>query len=127
MKKINIILFLLLFMAIPMFANDARLSVENGFAKGDASVVASAMDERVFMVAYPLRRPLDKSEAEKELAKFFEHNKPTSFTVLHDNGQGGVIYMISKLKTQKGEYRVHILIDEEGETQRITQIRIETL
>ena len=85
------------------------------------------MSERIFMVAQPIRKPLAKSEAEKELANFFAQNKPQSFSVLHDNSQDNVIYMICKLQTTQTSYRVHILIDVMGDEERITQIRIETL
>ena len=54
-------------------------------------------------------------------------NKPKSFSVVHDNSQDNVIYMICKLETAKTAYRVHILIDVLGDEERITQIRIETL
>ena len=128
MMKKTITIFLLAILSIlPCVANDARMVVEEGFAKGDAQKVSEAMSERIFMVAHPIRKPLAKSEAEQELANFFAQNKPQSFSVLHDNSQDNVIYMICKLQTAKTSYRVHILIDVMGDEERITQIRIETL
>ena len=103
MKKIVAILTFTLLFILPTMANDSRKAVEDGFAKGDAEIVSQAMSDKVFMVAYPLRRPLSKDEATKELANFFLQNKPKSFSVLH------------------------ILIDVIGDNERITQIRIETL
>lgn len=127
MKKIITILTLTLLFILPTEANDSRKAVEDGFAKGSAEIVYEAMSDRVFMVAYPLRKPLSKDEAKKELANFFSQNKPKSFSVLHDSSQDNVIYMICKYATAKSNYRVHILIDVEGEVEKITQIRVETL
>ena len=127
MKKIFTILTILTLFVFHITANDARMAVEDGFAKGNAHIVSSAMADRIFMVVYPLRKPLPKADAEKELAKFFMQNNPKSFSVLHDNSQDDVIYMICKLQTGKTSYRVHILIDVNGDDERITQIRIETL
>lgn len=127
MKKIVAILTFTLLFILPTMANDSRKAVEDGFAKGDAEIVSQAMSDKVFMVAYPLRRPLSKDEATKELANFFLQNKPKSFSVLHDNSQDNVIYMICKYETAKSGFRVHILIDVIGDDERITQIRIETL
>ena len=127
MKKIIIILTFAIISSLPCIANDARMAVEDGFAKGDAQKVSEAMSDRIFMVAQPIRKPLAKDEATKELANFFMQNKPKSFSVLHDNSQDNVIYMICKLETVKTTYRVHILIDVLGDEERITQIRIETL
>ena len=127
MKKLITVLTLTLLFALPAFANDARMAVEDGFAKGNAQVVSQAMAERVFVVSYPLRKPLQKSEATNELAKFFSQNRPKSFSVLHDNSQDNVIYMICKYETAKSAYRVHIIIDIMGDDERISQIRIETL
>ena len=127
MKKIVTILALALISVLPCVANDARMAVEEGFAKGNAQIVSEAMSDRIFMVAQPIRKPLAKEEAAKELANFFLKNKPKSFSVLHDNSQDNVIYMICKLETDKTAYRVHILIDVLGDEERISQIRIETL
>ena len=127
MKKIVTILALALISVLPCVANDARMAVEEGFAKGNAQIVSEAMSDRIFMVAQPIRKPLAKDEATKELANFFMQNKPKSFSVLHDNSQDNVIYMICKLETDKTAYRVHILIDVLGDEERISQIRIETL
>ena len=127
MRKIITIFLLAILSILPCVANDARMAVEDGFAKGNAHIVSSAMADRIFMVVYPLRKPLPKADAEKELANFFMQNNPKSFSVLHDNSQDNVIYMICKLQTAKTSYRVHILIDVNGDDERITQIRIETL
>ena len=127
MKKIITILTLTLLFIIPTKANDSRKAVENGFAKGSAEIVYESMADRVFMVVYPLRKPLPKDEAKNELANFFLQNKPKSFSVLHDSSQDNVIYMICKYATAKGDYRIHILIDVAGEAEKITQIRVETL
>ncbi|MBR5240692.1 MAG: DUF4783 domain-containing protein [Muribaculaceae bacterium] len=127
MKKIIIILTFAIISSLPCIANDARMAVEEGFAKGNAQIVSEAMSDRIFMVAQPIRKPLAKDEATKELANFFMQNKPKSFSVLHDNSQDNVIYMICKLETDKTAYRVHVLIDVLGDEERISQIRIETL
>ena len=127
MKKIITIFLMAIVSILPCIANDARMAVEEGFAKGNAQKVSEAMSERIFMVAQPIRKPLVKSEATKELEKFFSQNRPKSFSVLHDNSQDNVIYMICKYETAKSAYRVHILIDVTGDDERISQIRIETL
>ena len=126
-KKIITILALAFISILPCMANDARMAVEEGFAKGNAQKVSEAMSDRIFLVVQPIRKPLPKSEATKELANFFVQNKPKSFSVLHDNTNDNVIYMICKLETAKATYRVHVLIDVLDDEERITQIRIETL
>ena len=127
MKKIVTILALVFISVLPCMANDARMVVEEGFAKGNAQKVSEAMSDRIFLVVQPIRRPLAKEEATKELANFFLKNKPKSFSILHDNSQDNVIYMICKLETDKTAYRVHVLIDVLEDEERISQIRIETL
>ena len=127
MKKLLLVLLVMMAIVTSSFANDARMSVESGFEKGDATIVSEAMADRLFMVSYPLRRSLQKNEAVQELSKFFKTNPPKSFTVLHDNSQGGVIYMICKYETVKQSFRIHVLIDADGENEKISQIRIEEL
>lgn len=101
--------------------------IEKGFSTGDEYVVGKNMAARVFYVTYPTRKMLPKEDAVKTLGAFFADTKAKGFSVLHDSRQENVRYIIGRLATSKGEYRVHLLLNVSGTNEEITQIRIESL
>lgn len=101
--------------------------IEKGFSSGDEYVVGKSMGAKVFYVTYPIRKMLPKDGAIKMLGEFFAEKQARGFSIVHDSRQDNVRYIIGKLTTAKGEYRVHLLLNISATNEEITQIRIESL
>lgn len=122
-------LILMLFSSVlfTAVAQDADSMIEKGFSTGDASLVGRNMADKVFCVIYPVRKSLVKDEAVKQLDAFFKESKPKGFSAIHDSRQENVRYIIGKIVTASGDFRIHLLFDTSKDNEEITQIRIESL
>lgn len=101
--------------------------IKKGFAGGDEYVVGKSMAERVFYVIYPTRKMMPRDGAVEMLGDFFAEKQVRDFSVVHDSRQDNVRYLIGRLVTAKGEYRIHLLLNVSDTKEEITQIRIESL
>ncbi|MEG1573828.1 MAG: DUF4783 domain-containing protein [Bacteroidales bacterium] len=108
-------------------AQDVDSAVKKGFSSGDVNLISKNMADKVFYVFYPERKSLTKDDATKKLDQFFKDKKPKDFSSTHDSRQDNVHYIIGKLTTTSGDYRVHLLFDTMNGNEVVTQIRIESL
>ena len=88
-------------------------SISNAFKAGNASSLSGAMDK------------CNGSEAVSMLSSFFSSNKPSGFSVVHHADKKESGFLVGKLPTSSGEYRVNITYRAEGNTAIIQSIRIE--
>ena len=107
MKRL-LLTFALIFAFVCAQAADIT-SISNAFKAGNASSLSGAMD-KVVDVALP-------SSSKK--------CKPSGFSVVHHADKKESGFLVGKLPTSSGEYRVNITYRAEGNTAIIQSIRIE--
>ena len=105
MKRL-LLTFALIFAFVCAQAADIT-SISNAFKAGNASSLSGA------------------SEAVSMLSSFFSSNKPSGFSVVHHADKKESGFLVGKLPTSSGEYRVNITYRAEGNTAIIQSIRIE--
>ena len=103
MKRL-LLTFALIFAFVCAQAADIT-SISNAFKAGNASSLSGAMD--------------------KVVSSFFSSNKPSGFSVVHHADKKESGFLVGKLPTSSGEYRVNITYRAEGNTAIIQSIRIE--
>ena len=92
---------------------------------GNASSLSGAMDKVVDVALLGSSKKCNGSEAVSMLSSFFSSNKPSGFSVVHHADKKESGFLVGKLPTSSGEYRVNITYRAEGNTAIIQSIRIE--
>ncbi len=120
--------FLLTFAFILSFlsAQAADISgIVSAFKGGNASALASAVDQEVDMAIPGTTKVCNGNESVSLLTTFFTGNKPTGFTVLHHADKKDNGFFVGKLSSGSTEFRVNITYRAEGDKAIIQSIRIE--
>ena len=118
MKRL-LLTFALIFAFVCAQAADIT-SISNAFKAGNASSLSGAMDKVVDVALPSSSKKCNGSEAVSMLSSFFSSNKPSGFSDKKESG-----FLVGKLPTSSGEYRVNITYRAEGNTAIIQSIRIE--
>lgn len=124
MKRFVIIICTLVFSLLYVNAADIT-SISNAFKAGNASTLTASMDKEVDVAVPGSSKKCNGSEAVALLNTFFESNKPTGFSVLHNADKKDSGFLVGKLPTSKGEFRVNVTYHSEGEKAIIQSVRIE--
>jgi len=123
MKRLVIILTLV-FSFLSVRAADIT-SISNAFKSGNASSLTSSMDSQVDMAVPGSSKKCNGSDAVSMLNTFFGTNKPNGFSVLHNADKKDSGFLVGKLPTSKGEFRVNVTYKLNGDKVIIQSIRIE--
>lgn len=123
MKRI-LLTFVLLFTFICAQAADIS-SISNAFKAGNANSISGNMGKEVDIAIPGSSKKCDGGEATQILTSFFSSSKPSNFTVVHHADKKESGFMVGKLATSKGEFRVNITYKAEGNRAIIQSIRIE--
>jgi hypothetical protein len=97
----------------------------NIFKEGKVSGGAGIMDAEVDIAVPGTTNKGTGAEAVTILTRFFESDKPTGFTVLHHADRKDSGFIVGKLTTGKGEFRVNITYGVKENKALIQSIRIE--
>lgn len=99
-------------------------SIKNALSKGDAGAISAFFSTSVQMSLPGSKGLYSKQQAKLVLQKFFNQNKAKSASVVHkgDSG-GGANYVIYKLDTENGAFRVQVFM-KSSETGKIHEIKI---
>jgi hypothetical protein len=100
-------------------------SISGAFKAGNASMLVSSMDQEVNLAVPGSTKKCNANEAVSMLNTFFGSNKPTGFTVVHNADKKESGFIVGKLTTAKGEFRVNITYRADGNKAIIQSIRIE--
>lgn len=122
------VLSLFLFIVITcgtVFGQELPDDVVQAFKKGDASLSEKYLNNSVQYIRASDQQTLSKEETVKALNRFFAENTPTDFTVVHRGKRENSGFVVGKLVTRKGTYRVHLLFKENNSQCQISQIRID--
>lgn len=104
--------------------NDIIVALETGNAK----MLSGYFNQNVELVVLDNDNVYSKSQAQQIVGNFFSNCMPVeenAFSVIHDGGKGDAKYVIGKLKTEKGDFRVYFLLKKNGGKDYIHQLRIE--
>ncbi|GHT29305.1 hypothetical protein AGMMS49574_05710 [Bacteroidia bacterium] len=109
-----------------LYVQAADISLISGaFKAGNASTLVSSMDQEVDLAVPGSTKKCDANGAVSMLNAFFGSNKPTGFTVVHNADKKESGFVVGKLTTAKGEFRVNITYRADGDKAIIQSIRIE--
>ena len=97
----------------------------NAFKEGKAAGIAGNMDTEVDITVPGATKKGTGAEAVAILTRFFESDKPAGFTVLHQADKNETGFVVGKLTTGKGDFRVNITYGTKENTVLIQSIRIE--
>ena len=123
MKRIMLLAVLFF---IPLFLSAADLApVSAAFKAGNASGLATSFDAEVDMAVAGASKKCDAKGAVDMLNTFFASNKPTAFTIVHNADKKESGFIVAKLTTAKGEFRVNISYRTDNGKALIQSIRIE--
>lgn len=116
--------FLLTSVLLFSFKTGEVESIKNALAKGNASTLSTFFSTSVQMSLPGSKGLYSKQQAKIVLQKFFTQNKAKSASVVHkgDSG-GGANYVIYKLETANGSFRVQVFM-KSSETGKIHEIKI---
>ena len=123
MKKMTCMLVFIL-SVLNLRAADITLVV-NAFKEGKAAGIAGNMDAEVDIAVPGTTNKGAGTDAVAILARFFESDKPTGFTVLHHADKNDSGFFVGRLTTGKGEFRVNITYHTKGNNVLIQSVRIE--
>ncbi|MDR2534043.1 MAG: DUF4783 domain-containing protein [Tannerellaceae bacterium] len=119
-----IFLILLLLSSMQMSATDIA-PVSAAFKAGNASALAAMFDSEVDVAIPGSTKTCSSREAVEALNAFFSAGKPSGFTVVHNADKKDSGFIVGKLATPKGEFRVNISYRVEGNKAIIQSVRIE--
>ena len=135
MKKIKYIVSVsLIFCSMLVLANispqDKRVpnEINVGLETGNAKVLSAYFNQNVELVVLDNDNVYSKAQAQQIVANFFNKFPPVAenaFSIIHDSGKANAQYVIGKLKTEKGDFRVYFLLKQSEGKQYIHQLRIE--
>jgi len=120
------ILFLIAWMVTTLFMQAADITpVSNAFKAGNADLLKNYMASEVDIVTPDASRKGSGNEATAILKSFFQDRKPNSFTIAHHADKNDSGFLVGKLTTANGEFRVNITYATKEDKILITVIRIE--
>lgn len=105
-------------------SEQAKVAIRNGNSKALSDLFTSNID--LSIDSEGADDVYSKSQAEQILKKFFERNKPTGFTIIHEGkSRQDIEYKIGELETSTGKFRVTINMKSVSGKMHIHQLRIE--
>ena len=130
-KKISVCTFLLFGMLIAT-ASMPQEKIPNDIITalntGNAKLLSNHFNQNVELVILDNDNVYSKAQAQQITSNFFSSFTPVeenAFSIIHDSGKEGAKYVIGKLKTEKGEFRVYFLLKKKDGKEYIHQLRIE--
>jgi hypothetical protein len=107
-----------------LYAADITI-ISNAFASGSMTSLAANMDTEVDLALQGKAQKMDGAQAIAQLNRFVETNKPTGFTVAHHADRKETGFLVGKLATGNGEFRVNVTYAVKNNKITIQSIRIE--
>lgn len=125
-KLITRILIVLAFVLSGIWAtaqipDDLVLSLKTG----NAATLSSYFNQNIELFVVDQDDVYSRAQAQQIVSNFFNQNKATGFSIIHQSGKEDTKYAIGKLTTNKGVFRVSFLVKNEGGKSVVHQLRIE--
>lgn len=125
MRRFLLILFLPILFALSVFSQGLSEHIADCFRKGNAPLLRGSLANQVNLTMPGIVSDSDKQKTELQLTNFFKATSPNGFEVIHSSDKGDTGFLIGILDTQKGKFRVHLLMRKTNSKYLIHQIRIE--
>lgn len=129
MKSLNIIPAVLLMLGSLTAEAQDQVRIPEGISiaikAGNASELSKYMNSTVELSLLDKEDFYKKNVAEVILKDFFSEYKTTDFSILHQGAKNDAQYAIGNLKTEKGDFRVYLLLKKVDQDLLIHLIRIE--
>ncbi|MDR0797036.1 MAG: DUF4783 domain-containing protein [Tannerella sp.] len=119
-----ICMFAFMLSVLSMEAGDIA-KIVNIFKEGKVLDGAGNMDSEVDIAVPGAKNKGTGADAATVLNRFFESVKPTGFTVLHHADRNETGFIVGKLSTDNGEFRVNITYVTKDNNVLMQSIRIE--
>jgi hypothetical protein len=130
MKSVNIIpvLSLALFSLSAAVQDQAKIpgGISAAIKTGNASELSKYMNSTIELLILDKEDFYKKNVAETILKDFFAENQTKDFIIRHQGAKNDAQYAIGNLKTEKGDFRVYVLLKKVEQELLIYQIRIES-
>jgi len=119
-------LFAITFIWFAFSLNAADISIiSNAFATGNAASLARNMAAEVDFALQGKTQKTNADGAISQLSRFFETNTPAGFTVAHNADKNESGFLVGKLATAQGDFRVNVAYTVSDDLIIIQSIRIE--
>jgi hypothetical protein len=131
MNVVNkIVLFsLMLFLFTGTIANQEIIQIPNeilvSLKSGNAKTLASYFNQNIELFILDDDNVYSKAQAEQIVTGFFNRYQPEKFTIIHQGGKEEAQYVIGKLITKQGNFRVYFLLKKTAGKDIIHQLRID--
>jgi hypothetical protein len=123
MKGIISILLASLFFSAPGIKDNINSAIK----LGNSQAIAQHFNNSIDLSVLDQENICSKAQAEIIVRNFFTKNKPTTFKIEHEgNAQDGSTYMIVKIGTANGSFRIYYLLKQSGNQMLIYKFRIDT-
>jgi len=99
--------------------------ISTAIKSGNATELSKFMNSTVELLVLDKEDFYKKNVAETILKDFFTSHHVRDFIIRHQGGSNDAQYAIGNLKTETGDFRVHILLKKVGQDLLIHQVRIE--
>jgi hypothetical protein len=124
MKTSSIISFIILSIGLMSFKAGNVDDIQKALKAGDAAKISTYFSTSVQMSLPGSKGLYSKTQAKMVLQKFFTQNKPSDASIAHKGASGGgANYVIYKLSTNNGTYRVQIFM-KNGSNGKIHEIKV---
>lgn len=123
-RKITLVILAFVFstmLGMAQIPDDLVLS----FKTGNAVTLSSYFNQNIELFVLDQDDVYSKAQAQQIVANFFNQNKPTGFSIIHQSGKEDSKFAIGKLTTTTGGYRVSFFVKNEDGKPVIHQLRIE--
>ncbi len=126
MKTIKFLLTGIL-VCFTMFAQSQNISpdIVTGLKTGNVGLIGKYFAKSVELKILDLEKTCSDVDANAALSKFFQSNAPKDFSIIHSGERTGSSYIIGKLTTATGEFRVTYFGKKSDNQCLINQFKIE--
>lgn len=126
MKTIKFLLTgILVCFALLAQSQNMSSDISTGLKTGNVNLISKYFAKSVDVSMLSANKTCTSTEAAGELNKFFQGNTPKDFTPLHTGERTGSGYVIGKLITSTGEYRITYYIKKSENGNQINQLKVE--
>jgi hypothetical protein len=128
MKKhiiLSSIAFVILLLPVMVLGAKIPDQIILGLKSGNAKTISAYFNENIELVILEKENICSKAQAEQILRDFFNKNKPSGFTLIHQGGEETASYAVGNYESGTNSYRVYLLLKRKGGKSLIHQLRIE--
>jgi len=102
-------------------------NINNAIKAGNTEALAQYFNNNIDLSVLNQENVYSKAQAQIILKDFFSKHSPTSFKIVHDGtANDGSIYLIVKLGTNNGSFRIYYLLKQNGNQFLIYKFRIDS-